>query len=72
MNKIGVPLLLAAGIVIGFVVKGAPTAGGWLPFLLVLACPIMMVTMMLGGHGHGDHHLDEGSPTERDPKARHE
>jgi Protein of unknown function (DUF2933) len=25
-----------------------------LPFLLVLACPLMMVFMMRGMHGHGD------------------
>ena len=28
--------------------------------LLVLACPLMMIWMMRGGHGHGDHGHSEG------------
>ena len=27
----------------------------YLFFLLILACPLMMVFMMRGGHGHGGH-----------------
>lgn len=42
-----------------------------LPFLLVIACPLMMVFMMKGmhggqGHGHGHGHRDG----ETEPKAR--
>jgi hypothetical protein len=29
--------------------------GQYLLFLLILACPLMMVFMMRGGHGHGGH-----------------
>jgi len=28
----------------------------WLNALLFLACPLMMIFMMLGGHGHGGGH----------------
>ncbi|MED4966259.1 hypothetical protein P9759_04645 [Heyndrickxia coagulans] len=28
----------------------------WLNTLLFLACPLMMIFMMLGGHGHGGGH----------------
>jgi DUF2933 family protein len=37
----------------------APSLAGFLPVLLVLACPLMMVFMMRGmhggGHAHGSH-----------------
>jgi hypothetical protein len=34
---------------------------GALPYLLLLACPLMHM-FMHGGHGHGSHHRDEGEP----------
>jgi hypothetical protein len=38
----------------------------YLFFLLILACPLMMIFMMRGGHGHGAHggHGGPGSRTE--------
>ena len=36
--------------------------GNYLFFLLILACPLMMVFMMRGGHGRGGH--AHGSGTE--------
>ena len=30
----------------------------YLFFLLILACPLMMIFMMRGGHGHGGHAHD--------------
>lgn len=33
----------------------------YLFFLLVLACPLMMVFMMRGGHGHGHAHGSSGA-----------
>jgi hypothetical protein len=34
----------------------------YLFFLLILACPLMMIFMMRGGHGHGGHggHMGHG------------
>ncbi|BDH61495.1 hypothetical protein MTP04_16250 [Lysinibacillus sp. PLM2] len=28
----------------------------WIPLLIFLICPLMMVFMMFGGHGHGHGH----------------
>ena len=39
----------------------------YLFFLLVLACPLMMVFMMRGGHGHGGH--TRGSSGAQDPSS---
>lgn len=54
-------LLVAAGaLVVGLFGAGTPVQA-LLPFLLVLACPLMMVFMMrgMGGHGHvGGHDHD--------------
>jgi hypothetical protein len=36
-----------------------------LPFILVLACPLMMVFMMRGMHGHGGHRADGPKPREQ-------
>lgn len=30
----------------------------WLPLLILLICPLMMVFMMFGGHGHSHRHGD--------------
>jgi hypothetical protein len=35
--------------------------GQYLLFLLILACPLMMVFMMRGGHGHGHAHGSSGA-----------
>ncbi|WP_018665490.1 DUF2933 domain-containing protein [Heyndrickxia acidiproducens] len=37
----------------------------WLSYLLFLACPLMMLFMMRGGHGHGGGH-GQHSPQEHD------
>lgn len=34
----------------------------FLPLLLLLACPLMMVFMMRGGHGHGASHEGRHTP----------
>jgi hypothetical protein len=39
----------------------------YLFFLLVLACPLMMVFMMRGGHGHGGH--AHGSSGAQEPSS---
>jgi hypothetical protein len=36
--------------------------GQYLFFLLILACPLLMMFMMRGGHGHGGHAHTHGSP----------
>jgi hypothetical protein len=35
-----------------------------LPFVLVLACPLVMILMMRGGHGHVGHAHDAKPPRE--------
>jgi hypothetical protein len=48
-------LLVAAGaLVVGLLAAGSPLQS-ILPFLLLLACPLMMVFMMRGMGGHGGH-----------------
>ncbi len=37
-----------------------------LPLALVLLCPILMMTMMHGGHGHGRSHSDRGERPDND------
>jgi hypothetical protein len=58
-------LLVAAGaLVVGLLAAGSPLQS-ILPFLLLLACPLMMVVMMRGMGGHGGHGADH-STTARD------
>lgn len=33
----------------------------WLNYLLFLACPLMMIFMMMGGNGHGKRHGQHSS-----------
>jgi hypothetical protein len=40
-----------------------------LPFLLILACPLMMVFMMRGMHGGGHNHADRGRHEEETSAA---
>jgi hypothetical protein len=40
---------------------------GFLPWLLVLACPLMHI-FMHRGHGHGRHRHDRGEPQEPGPR----
>jgi hypothetical protein len=57
-------LVAAAALVIGLLAAGTPVQS-LLPYVLLLACPLMMVFMMRGmdGHGHAghgsDHHDDQ-------------
>ena len=57
-TMIGVALAVAAAVVL---VAGVPV-GRLLTVLLVLACPLMMVFMHRGGHGH--HASHGGQPAE--------
>ena len=50
------PMLIGAAILLVLALLGVPV-GGYLPFLFLLACPLMMVFMMRGmgmDHGNGD------------------
>jgi len=63
------PALAVGMIVVGLAVLGVPVIT-YLPILLVLACPLMMIFMMRGmGHGeHGDGqhgHDSRGNQAER-------
>lgn len=60
-------LLAAAAVAIG-IAAGAPLAS-FLPYLLVLACPLMMVVMMrgMGGMHHGGAEDHTGHGCEHDP-----
>jgi hypothetical protein len=60
-------LLVAAGaLVVGLLASGS-SLQSVLPFLLLLACPLMMVFMMRGMGGHGADHGD--TARERDDAA---
>ena len=60
-------LLVAAGaLAVGLVVAGTPVAS-LLPFVLLLACPLIMVFMMRGmGHGQGQAHQGGNESREND------
>ena len=57
-------LVAAAALVAGLLLAGSPVQAV-LPFLLLLACPLMMIVMMRGMGGHGDGHSHDAGPTER-------
>jgi hypothetical protein len=72
-------LIGGAGILVVLLLAGV-SLGSALPYAFVLACPLMMVAMMVmmnrgnghggqggGGHDHGDR--GDGQSTEQDPKA---
>ncbi|MDO9223315.1 MAG: DUF2933 domain-containing protein [Caulobacter sp.] len=44
---------------------------GWLPFLLLLACPLLHMTMHGGHGGHGGHGAPEKSDAS-EPEAPHQ
>lgn len=51
-------LLVAAGaLLVGLLVAGTPVSS-LLPYILLLACPLMMVFMMRSMGGHTGHHSD--------------
>jgi hypothetical protein len=49
-------------VILGLLVAGT-SVQSLLPFLLLLACPLMMVMMMRGMGGHGGH--DHGSTSDQ-------
>ena len=55
-------LVAAAALVVGLLAAGTPVQS-LLPYVLLLACPLMMVFMMRGMGGHAgrgnDHHGDQ-------------
>ena len=58
-------LMVAAGaLVVGLLAAGTPVQSV-LPFVLILACPLMMVLMMRGMGGH----VDQGAEPGHDRKA---
>jgi hypothetical protein len=48
-------LFVAAGALVPGLLVAGTSLQAVLPFLLLLACPLMMVLMMRGMGGHGDH-----------------
>jgi hypothetical protein len=64
-------LLVAAGaLVVGLLAAGS-SLQSVLPFVLLLACPLMMVFMMrgMGGHGGHDSSAHDSSARDRDDAA---
>jgi hypothetical protein len=49
------------------IVEHRPHLFGWLPYLIILACPLMHLFMHRGHHGHHEHHHDSAS-SDRTPK----
>jgi hypothetical protein len=68
----GVALLITAAVG-GFYLVTEHTAHffGALPYLLILACPLMHV-FMHRGHGHGGHGHPHGQPRSNDDEQRHQ
>lgn len=72
-------LIVAAAVAAVLIAAGVPLAA-FLPFILVLACPLMMVVMMRGMGGmHGMHsgedhtgHGCEHDPTRTAPRPHRE
>jgi choline-glycine betaine transporter len=63
-------LLIAAGaLVAGLLAAGTPLQS-LLPFVLILACPLMMVVMMRGMGGHTDQ--DDTPRSDRKTDDRHD
>jgi hypothetical protein len=56
-------LVAGAALVAGLLLAGSPVQA-LLPFVLLLACPLMMIVMMRGMGGHGDGHSNDAGPTE--------
>ncbi|QYG94226.1 DUF2933 domain-containing protein [Iamia sp. SCSIO 61187] len=59
------PMLIGAAVLFGLSLFGVPV-GSFLPFLILLVCPLMMIFMMRGmdhGGGHG--------PRDEDAHAGH-
>jgi hypothetical protein len=62
-------IVVAGGaLVVGLLAAGTPWRS-LLPFLLVLACPLMMMFMMRGMGGHGGH---GGVPTQDSRDHHHD
>ncbi|MGE5830085.1 MAG: DUF2933 domain-containing protein [Micromonosporaceae bacterium] len=63
-------LFIAAGaLVVGLLAAGTPVQSV-LPFVLLLACPLMMVVMMRSMGGHAGHDGDQGDHQGHDGPAR--
>jgi hypothetical protein len=58
-------LAFAAALVFLFFGEHRVHMLGWLPFLLLLACPLLHMTMHSGHGGHGGH----GGPDKSDPSG---
>ena len=53
------PMLIGVAVLFGLSLFGVPV-GGFLPFLILLVCPLMMIFMMRGmDHGGGHDSRDE-------------
>jgi hypothetical protein len=64
----GLVVVIGIGFVLAVVSSGTNPLS-FLPFLLILACPLMMIFMMSSmGHNHGHNHLSE-SASERQPSG---
>ena len=57
-------LVAAAALVAGLLLAGSPVQAV-LPFLLLLACPLMMIAMMRGMSGHDGGHTHDAGPADR-------
>ena len=58
--------VLVAIVAVGLIFTGhGPHVVGYLPFLILLACPLMHMFMHHGHGGHDAGHRQESPPTER-------
>lgn len=69
------PMLVGAGLLVVLAVAGLPV-GNLIPFLVFLACPLMMIFMMRGmNHGgsscsHDEHSHDKHSHADQEPSEK--
>jgi len=47
------------------IVEHRPHLLGWVPYLIILACPLMHLFMHRGHGGHGGHHDSNDLPTRK-------
>lgn len=70
-SKTGLALLVFGAIAAFFLItEHRAHLWGWLPYLLLLACPLMHV-LMHGGHGgHGGHSDEQSGASDKEPEAK--
>ena len=62
-----VPCLVLVTAAVALLLLGGVSAGGLVTLAVVLACPLMMVSMMRSMTGHGGGHTDHADTETKQP-----